>query len=264
MSNGNASINIFEKILQRFSFKQILPREVKVFILRYERNALIKTLQNFGDYNFIYGLAVRIFFLSYKLKLSFSIKQSKIALGLISSMTAGMLAGAVLYNLDFLKINKFASSNIQLPAASTLVRDVIPVEKTINAENTELKKTGIKDAEGNKNIKYRLGVNPFVANNIRNELSKQVTDNISGKLSRILGKGSVIDLSKNWQGISFNRILSGSVSGLGNKIIISIKIIDVKDSKLIFGVAETMESADEIGKKCEEIAEIIAEKIDGE
>ncbi|MFH0975872.1 MAG: hypothetical protein V1874_08835 [Spirochaetota bacterium] len=264
MSNGINNISTFEKLLLRFRFKQFLPNDVKVFIVRYEQKALIKTLQNFGEYNLIYGLAVRIFFLSYKLKLRFSIKQSKIILGIISIITAGILTAAILFSAEYIKNN-----NSELSDKSD---SQILVDFSAEQDNSKHLKDIIKDENkaiqeksilsDNKNVKYRLGVNLFSAKNIESSLSKTVTDNIHNELLRTLGQGKVIDLSKNQKGLRFNRILSGSVSGLGKKIIITAKVIDVGDSKVIFGVTETIDSANEIDVKCTGIAETILKEIE--
>jgi hypothetical protein len=255
MNNGINNINIFEKLLQRFKFNQILPDEVKKFITQYERTALTTTLKNFNEYNFVYGLVTRIFFLSYKFKLRLSIKQSKILLGFISILMAGVLTLSILFFAESIKNYEPKLSVIPANQLPHNYQAESSNSKPINNDNKGMKEPAVKDT--GKNTKYRLGVNLFSAKNIEDDLSKLVTDTISKELSRTLGKNRIIDLNKSRKGINFNRILSGSVAGLGKKIIISVKVVDVEDSKVILGITETIDSASEIEVKCTDIAEMI-------
>lgn len=266
MNNVNTNINIFEKLLLRFKFKLPLHNEAKKFIIRNEQDTLITTLKKFDDYNFVYGLVIKIFYISYKVRLRFSMKQSKIILAIVSTIIIIAVSISILFSAEF-ATNRNAAliSNQLLPEYTAKVESSNTIINKANKNSENFHKEAIKDTESaDESVKYILGINLFSAKNIELDLSPVVTDNISKELVRILGKNKVIDLRNNQNKVRYNKMLTGSISRLGEKLIISAKVVNVENSKLIFGTTETVEAVDELSNKCNAIVERLVKEIEKE
>jgi len=101
------NIDIIDRLLKRFKFKQPVPEDIQGSVLDFNKEALVETLKNFGEYSIVYGLNIKIYYLSSRLGVGLSIVQSKIVLSIILFLVGVILTAGVLFAVDFLSNSRF-------------------------------------------------------------------------------------------------------------------------------------------------------------
>lgn len=237
----NDNLNIFERILQRFSFREPVPGEARGFALYYKRKALELTFKHFGEYNVFYGMAMRAYFAAKRAGINLTISQVKIILLLGSFFAGAALAGAIyFYNYTGTAAETDGGRDV-----ATIIPQTFPVadpQKIIKPETLSEK------------LRYRIAVEQFSGEAIDRIILNKITDKVADRLSVTAGKQSVINLRKGRREKNYNRLLSGSVERLGNTYMITARIIDIESSKVLFVTTEETDDAAEIDTVCEIIS----------
>jgi hypothetical protein len=257
----NGNIKVLNGILERFKFREPLPLEVKENISKYEYKSVIRTLKAVKEYNIFYGSIIRIFYLSYKMKLRISITQCKIIFGIISAISALFLSAGIIFCADLIKNSKYnVPEIIQLNRniSAGLKNTSIDAEKVI--QNNEIENVIKANPPEVKSVS-RIGISAFLSKNVDEKLSAGITDSLKEKLSDAIGSGKIIDLREKRKELHYNKILTGSVSRLGSKYIITVKVMNIEDSRIIFGSNNMVNSESELNDRCVEIAEKIIKEI---
>ncbi|MDY6935152.1 MAG: hypothetical protein SVZ03_13140 [Spirochaetota bacterium] len=266
----NDRFNIFERALDKLKLRQSIPQDVKEYILDNRARALLETLRAVGEYNLVYDLVLRIYFLSGKLGLTISVVQSKIVLGIISLLLGASLSTGVVIVADFLKETK--SEFLDNKEVIELYKDNIMPEKSIikklnekwkqPRESVGIKKRNAQTFERLKGkkpiaINARLGINRFEASGVDKRIASDITDKLYQKLRLLKGRNLVV--YKRIEGIekSVNRQLVGRVSRLRDSYILAVRVVDGESGKQLFGKTINYKQVDNLDSKLEQIAEQI-------
>jgi hypothetical protein len=248
-------INSFQQFLDKFQFRKPVNLQEQEYFYRNLREGLSSTLKAVNEYGFIYGALLRIFFGCRRLGFRISVTQSALILGAAAMLAAVLIAGAVRIGSEILLVDKGISLTQENKiSASTKTKE-------IGISQLE-KKTGlIKEQKKINGLSYRLGLETFGNENIEKEKSGLITKRIRFELTRHLGPGAVIGLQEGKRGKKVNLLLTGSVGKLGGLIMISAKVIDVENGKVMYITDENIKSENEIPGACDKISGRLVEKI---
>ncbi|HNT13100.1 MAG TPA: hypothetical protein PKG59_19615 [Spirochaetota bacterium] len=239
----NGSIRSFERILERFRFREPVPDSVQAHILTTKRRSLIGILKSVDDYSITYGLVLAVYFTTRRMRIRPTVAQSKIILA--------ALALTVLLVITFtiwLVTPQPASRPDTLPQAAVSV--TATATATIQQVQADEKMLDEKTAPS---VRYRLGVETFTSDFVGVNERKRIADAITNELLRLAGPDRVVRIGvvgrKN-----VNRVLLGAVERLGDTYIITAKIVDVEKSRVLFSTSESAGTEQEIDTACERIA----------
>ena len=249
----NDNINIFERALYRFAFKEPLPEHIQQAIQSYKKESLVQTLKELGEYNIAYGLILKIYYLTKRLGISISVAQSKMIFGIISFLIGIVLT--IVLSIAIKNIGITENTVIDNTKKNEFMKEESKTYKQIINKKSQI------DKKKNKNTKFRIGIEEFTGDLIDKSILKKITDNLAYKFIQIKGKNRIIDLRSNRGQSHINLLLRGSIEKLGETYIITAKIIDIESSRILFITTEEAESIDSIKDACSMIAERAAESL---
>ncbi|MCP4133910.1 MAG: hypothetical protein GY754_23270 [bacterium] len=228
----NSIIENFQKIMRKYKFLDETPADIRDFSLASSRKGLTNILKISGDYSFIFGRMLFIYYTAKKLGIKASFLQIKITLAIISIfITLSAIIGIYLFVKPF---------NNSSPVTIIDKKKKKP-EKYFPAQT-----------------RFKIGIEAFEGST--NEAGRRVTTAVSNSLTKILGPGSVTLVSKKNRS-PVPKVLTGSIRQLGKNRYISIKIIDVESSKVEFAAAEKVTSENTVSSACFKLSKKIADRI---
>ncbi len=271
----NGMVQNFEKLLDKFRFREPIPPDVSRYILDYKMKSLINTLKAVNEYGIIYGFVLKVYYSAKKIGVRLSVAQSKVVAFTVFLIISASVS-LVIYSI-FLKtgmkdlpgtggyeskqdnqVNGKDEPGKSINNKENTIDDKTG-EKTNNIEENKDKMLSIKDSE--PPVKYRIGVETFTSSAVKTEEAIKISDLLTEELIKIKGNNKVkrlySDIRKN-----SNFVLLGSVEMLGKSYIISAKIVNVENSKVTYSVSDNAETKDEINTACLRIAKKIALSIE--
>jgi hypothetical protein len=106
---------------------------------------------------------------------------------------------------------------------------------------------------------FCLGTGRLMSRSKDNQLSEKITDLITKELINAFGPEYVLELNKDRNGRKVDLVLTGAIGKLGKEMIISTKIVDVKNSQVLFAKNSAVQNEKDIPEKAKELSIIIAE-----
>jgi len=103
----------------------------------------------------------------------------------------------------------------------------------------------------------RLNINTLTSSGIEKNEAEDITKIIYSKIVSSKGKDKVIYRQADGSSKKANRILSGRVSKLGSIKIVSVKVTDVENGKVLFNLTEKINESDSMQAVLENIADKI-------
>ncbi len=251
----NERAKILETVLDRFSYRGPLSPDVQKYMLSCKQQAAAATLQHFGDYNFFYGLSMKVFFRTRRLGFRLSVRQCRAVLAIAASILAAIIAAGI--------ISAWGSRaeypvTVNRPAAV----EVGPEKEKVTIK-TEMKKTRTKKAkaESAARVRYRLGIETLASSAVSGDEAEYITGLITDELVRLKGSSKVQRIEKKGRK-NANMILLGGIEKLGEKYIITAKIIDAEKGSVMVTFYEKAGSRNEVPAACVKIAGSAAERIE--
>jgi hypothetical protein len=252
-------VETFERLLDRFRFRDPVADSVQRLILARKRDALVLTLKAVDDYSAVYGLVLRVYLGSRRAGLRLSMRASRVVLAVFIFITL-LFSATLAYSIYAIIGNEIRQSGIteSIRGHDTVVPGVRDTEKKdLNKQPDE---KNMNDAKVHPAGACQLGVSTFSGEAGSDDDSRRVTNMIADRLIGIKGPDKVIRLD-NRKGRVAPRILMGSVDRLGNSVIISSRIVDAEKGTIVFSTSENVNSPDEIARACATIAERVASHI---
>ncbi|HNR90249.1 MAG TPA: hypothetical protein PKM65_18070 [Spirochaetota bacterium] len=239
----NGSIRSFERILERFRFREPVPDSVQAHILTTKRRSLIGILKSVDDYSITYGLVLAVYFTTRRMRIRPTVAQSKI-----------ILAALALTVLLVITFTIWLVTPQPAPRPDTLPQAAVSVTATATATIQQVQADEkMLDEKTAPSVRYRLGVETFTSDFVGVNERKRIADAITNELLRLAGPDRVVRIGvvgrKN-----VNRVLLGAVERLGDTYIITAKIVDVEKSRVLFSTSESAGTEQEIDTACERIA----------
>jgi len=242
----NGSIRSFERILERFRFREPVPQSVQEHVLISKRKALIGVLKTVNDYSLVYGAVLVVYFASRRIGLRLSVAQSKLAIAAaVIVVTAAVLLASWLFATRSLPRD---TSGVDRPSASAVGIAIVGEER-----KKVLSDEKIIDEKTAPIVKYRVGVETFTSEIVDRAKRDRIADSITNSLARLAGAEKVVRLGRAGRK-NVNRVLLGSVEKLGDTYIITARIVDVEKSRVLFSASENVDSSAGIDDACALIA----------
>lgn len=282
------SAALLKKILGKYRLEVPVPEDIQQYAAAIKRTVLVDVYKSAGSYTVIMGIPLRIYFGVKKIGFSLSFVQSAFVAA-FSSLAAVSLLSAVMYytavNIHKKVINdkyigsvsekKLSIDNSETGQAKIIrkIHSLPGADASIAQEDNKI--AGIRKKSLSENIKSDIpalqkiipinkyvGVTDFTVENLDRKISLSVTKQIRENLAAKYGNEKIIEINTGKMN-NIDLMIAGSVGKLGNKIIISVKLVDMQTSRIIFVNDESADSEAELRDKCNIISGKIAKEIIG-
>lgn len=241
---NDALVALFGELLLKYRFVEPASSEVKEHIRREKRRQFKKTLRRAGGYTIIFGLIADLFFRLKRAGIPATIVKSAVILGILATlMTASVVSGVYL-----LLTRYFDATDIMRNGTTAVDKAVAPV-----GEKNEV-------IEAPKVIEDRIGVKAFTAVNLPGTRAIAVSDSIAKSLAGLRGRDRVLNLRYGRGGKKSGMMLFGAVEEVEGVYTITVRVVSVKDSRILFYDVETAKSESEIGVAADRMAQRIFEQ----
>jgi hypothetical protein len=233
-------IKLLNRLLEKYKFANSLPVEIQRFAAESRVRILKSSLKAVGDYSVFYGLVIKIYFRARKYGFRPSLALSKAMIIFASALLTVAAAAGAVYISGILSVQHPATD------AQTQQHQVI--------DETAEKKIAIQEIDKPRPdsiIRYKYGITDFTAKNADEDVARKAADIVAGEFIKINGAKNAIKI-----GIKNARaeyIVSGSIGKIGNRFIVSIKIVDSK-MRVVSGSTGRADSAEEALEVCRGIA----------
>ena len=242
----NGNLKIFDQVLQKLKFKQPVPVKIQKQILNFKRITIVSTLKEFGEYNLIYGLILRLHFFITRLGIGLSTAQSEILFFILTILAAGitiigtaLLAGII----DFSSYKAALIEKIDIPISHEKNEGI---KSHIQKEKERLVR---KEAP----VKTRLSIKIFHTDISHKDIASEISNKLYISLKRLKGNNRVVFRDSNINK-SVNRLLLGRLSKVGNTYLLSLRIIDAESGKLYFDKILTYNEIEDLHNKLDMFA----------
>ncbi len=246
----NTDTSQFAEVLERYGFAEPIPPEVQKHIRNIKSEQFIRTLRKAGKYSFIFGIVTSVFFAIKKMGVGTTIVKSALLVFASAVISLTILSSGIYLSFKFITAPE---ERIEEKREDVVQSGDGGIDKRIIHE----KKARREIPEG----VMQLGVQPFVAVNVKGRIALLAADTIAKKLVELSGSSRVINMRRGREGGRIGLMLLGSVEDLEGTYTITAKVVGVRDSKIVFYTSETVRSIDEIPAACTRIAERISKII---
>lgn len=227
---NDALITLFGELLLKYQLVDPASDEVKAHIRRVKRVQFKKTLKRAGGYTIIFGLISDLFFTLKKAGLSVTIVKSAVILGILATlMAASVVSGVYLLMSGYINATGITGHRTAV------------VDKTVPRADV---KNEVQEAP--KIIEDRIGVSPFTAVNVPGKSAITVSDRIAKLLADMRGRDRVLNLRYGRGGKKSGMMLFGAVEEVEGAYTVTVRVVSVKDSRILFYDTETAPSETEI------------------
>ncbi len=285
----NNRIQVFTDLVNKYKLVWEVPEEIRKTILKSRKSSLVKTLKITGEYGYVFNIIISLNLFARNIGLRLSLLSTKIILAVIV-FSAASASGAVLYifskdtttkedkkqairesiplnkgrkkkelsgNNKPEKTNKIDLFNNRSSSNYNAYKD----EKKINgeSENKIPENTDLNIEKKNSGIKYRVGIENFSGNN--KKYTGIVKNKILDELTRLKGNEMITDYTARNSKKNINIILTGNVLKMKDRYMITVKLIDVEKSKIIYLKSKNKLLQKNINNACIEISREISDKI---
>ncbi len=229
------------RVLDKYKFTAPLDSAQRSRALSSRKTTLKKILKLRGEYSLIFALAVLLDFILRKGGIRLGMLQVKIVLAAGIAASTGSTVAAVYY----------AEKHFSKPVHKQTT-EIIEQQK----EEVRTIPVAVKTSSP----VYMIGVQPITTDRQSGIESAYVTGKIIHHLAMSEGESSVAGM----QSGSKNRcrmMLTGSLTKFDQSLVLSIKIIDMKTSEVVYLATEKLNSAAELDTACTAVARIIHQNV---
>jgi hypothetical protein len=236
----------FEKLMSKFRFTRPVPPEVRRRISSSKKKQFRTILKKTGGYSISFGIIASLFFSLKKLGMGVSIVKTAIILASVTAAATVLIVAGVYTTVK--RIDKDEKREVGVLETDKQVAQ--PVEQ--------------KDAEpvdSSESVAGRIGVRVFAADNADKNMSITVTDAIADELALLRGEEFTLNIRKSNDEKRYRMMLVGSVEQRDGVFMITARVSDVRDSRVLFYASEEAASPGDITAACRSIARKIAQSI---
>lgn len=238
----NNTTTTFKSVLRKFRFETDVPTEIRSHIYNNKKILLQIILKRINEYGIVYLLLISTFFALRNFGLKVSLFNCKLIL-LGAVITA---SGSITY-FTYQKV--YHNDKKVVTTENTVI--VLPEKEAVIIQKEEPIKLPTPPQ------KYILRINEIEYTGSDSVLGRQVSDKLFSSMTRE-GKGqSVILSTAKIDGISASSTLVGRIHQIGGKYILTVKIVDSKDSSIKFSRTISFNENDNLDSIVDNLAESI-------
>ncbi len=241
-----SDIKNFEMLVEKYRLTEPVPEEIQNYGLKSRDENLLIILKKTGEYTLIFAVLLKFYYLMKNSGLKITFIQARIIL-LSAALTIGLAASIATYKVIAYKTSTVVIDHSADHAEVSEINDTIHETGSLPVKNRDQISSG-------KN--YAVGVAGFTGDTG----SLRITNTIYKMMKDKKSSPGIIMLTETKRN-RVDKILSGSVRNIGAVKYITAKLINVKDSKVIFLINIEVESEDQIEGACKKIASAIEDKI---
>lgn len=245
----NSEVQNFEKLLVKYKLAQLKPAKVQNSAISSGRKNLVQILKKTGHYSIIFALTYKLYYIFKGLGINVTIFQTKIILLVVSVNAAASFAVGGLY------VKKFYLNKI-LTDSTSIVEEIGRTEKIADPAVDNIvdgKKITAPKKMSSKSL-YAIGIAKIPGDT--GDVLK-ITSQIYKDLTGRIGQNKIIFLNNKNKG-KVEKILTGSIRQVGKEKFLTIKLVNVEDSRIIVILSENINSEKEIESACSKISESIS------
>ncbi len=229
------------EVLEFYRFHEPVPAEARSHILRARKETLKRILREKGKYGLLILLGVNTYYLLKKLGISISLGKSVTIAVTVSLLSATAVTVAAYFTVQYAISGK--PGVIEKPEIEEKIKKESEVEKKSSLKtNIDGKPVALKPAVP----RPLLNIIPFKHDKSLKNISAQIVKNISSSVKSSKGDWAVTTSVDLPSGKKAGKVLFGSIAKLGDKYIITARLVERKSSRVIQFIKETAESEDEI------------------
>jgi hypothetical protein len=249
----NRSIDILQRLLERFRLTQPLPADIRAHVLATKRRRFVATLRRTGDYTVLFGASAWIFFTLRRFGIGISVTKS----AFILTMAALTLAGAVSTGVYFAVVRA-----LPRPGDAFIEKKDEGMISHAPATEQSAVKSAVTDTppEDPDVVRNRSGVALFTAAGAERDVVLKITDTIARELALLKGSDRIVSLRLGRKKVG--RMILGSVEKLEGSYTITARVVGVADSKIISFATENAATRDELEDAGRKIARELARHIE--
>lgn len=252
--SSDKTIEIFNRVLEKYRLTEPTPVEVRRRAARAKSKQFSVILKRAGGYSIIFALVAKLFFALKRMGLAVTVVQSAVIITLLSVLSAGGLStGAWLLFKSRMTLETKPDA---LPAErrEAATESALPGQSTPADEETPA-------AEPADVIEDRLGVQPFVAVNSSGAEAGQAADAMASVLAGLRGANRVVNYRTGQKWKKSGLMLMGSLERAEAGYTLTARVVNVRDSRILFYDTEMATTAADIQGACERLAQRIYGKI---
>lgn len=226
---------ILKDLLQKYKFTDEIPPVIKNNIYTNKKKTLKKILKQMDDYNFIYAIVITIYFLFRNYGIKISLLYCKILLIGIAFTLSGSTS-YILYKHVIIDKQKHPE------AVTTEIKKILATKKKPTYIETKQTILLFNDIECSDNNTH---------------LTKEVTERLYNSLQKSVPANSIIRNIPALKHIVNEYKFIGRMHKIGEKYILTVKIIDSKDSSIKFSRLISFKEKENIDNTINELTQSI-------
>jgi hypothetical protein len=248
----NPRIEQFNSLMSKYNMTDPLPQEVKLHILLNKKRLFKKTLKRTVGYSAVFLAVAGVFFTLKKYGIGITIVKSAIFLGAAAFFSAGAVS-AIVY---LFAVQKTPDTH----AIQEILDKAITQAMLYNSklDDTDKEEGPIESAAV---IEDRIGVQVFNAIDLPSSMAVNISDRISLNLAKMRGEIRVVNLRLGRKGKKSGMMLFGTLEAEGDVYSITVKVVNIKDSKILFYENEKALNDQDIDGACERLSKRIFDRI---
>ncbi len=241
----NPTIEQFNRVMEKYRLTEPLPAEVQRHIRINKRRQFNRTLKRTSGYSALFALISNLFFTLKKYGIGITIVKSAIILGVIALLTAGTVTTA----LYFLVLQKVPDPQAVIKARERITGTTGQDPAVMGEDKNPPESAAV--------IEDRLGVQAFSGVNLPVSRAAGISDRIASSLSALRGENRVVNIRFGRGGKKSGMMLLGSVEAGDGSYSITARVVNVKDSRILFYDSERAGSEQDIDGACDRLAKRI-------
>jgi hypothetical protein len=237
----NAAIALFNDVMRKYRLVEPVPAAVQRHIRVNKRKQFNEIFKRTSGYSLLFVLVSTIYFTLKRLGVAISITKSAVILAVLSLLTAGAVTVAVYWAV--------AGSDSRVILDKAPERAAAPAGRDVGVEKEE------KDlVEPAAIIEDRVGIQSFTAISMPASKASEVSDRLANSLSSLRGGERVVNLRYGRGGKKSGMMVFGTVEPAGEGYSVTVRVVNVKDSRILFYDSETAVSAQDVDGACQRLA----------
>lgn len=239
--NIKSNPELFQRILHVYKFDNPLPPDAKRQMILSKKSTLISILKLHGRYSIPVMMVIAVFFRAKKLGIGISVSKSIMVTIMASMIAAGGIGAGAYYIVKLITADRSENK-----------ARVIDIQEGVD-EKPKMEKAAP--------AVYSIGLMPLEADDGDKDLARLVTAGLSLELGKIRGEKNIVTVKDSNEANSSKKLLLGSIAKIEGRYMVTVRLVDRQDSRILLVTSEILNSKAGIGKICQKMAGKLAEHI---
>ncbi|MFC1670665.1 hypothetical protein ACFL20_09750 [Spirochaetota bacterium] len=252
MTQGESNTVDLKELLSRYELQSPVPVDFQEYISSEMGSMFKRILKRAGQYSLVYGIFIALYFFLKKYGIKFTLTRLIVSLVTTAAIVTGSFY-VYIKVIDEKTVDTTETMDLKIKKGLTKTGDkTLPKIKSIEKKSD--KKTG-------GIITYTVGIEPFISSSLDKKTLKSISSRLKSEFVRMRGLQYSKAVRKGYKK-NIKYTLLGSAEKMGDTVIIFAKVIDTKNSAILFATKEKALSIKDINKACSKISRRVVSKIE--